>query len=187
MKKAVILEQKWAPTPSEKKNILKARAKALAREPGVKETKEVHLEVVEFFLTHEKYAIDSTYVREVFPLKEITPLPCTPPYVLGVINVRGEILSVINLKKFFDLPDQELTGFNKVIILHTKEMEFGILADSILGVSSLPLAAIQPTLPTLTDIRAQYLKGVTNERTVVLDAARILSDERLIVNEEVGT
>lgn len=50
----------------------------------------------------------SEYVREIYPLKEFTPIPCTPPFVLGIINVRGQILSVIDIKKFFDLPEKGL-------------------------------------------------------------------------------
>ncbi len=178
------IEQGVEPTTQEKGEILKARAKTLARESETKGAEE-HIEVVEFLLTHEKYAIESTYVREVHPLKELTPLPCTPSFVLGLINVRGEILSVVDVKKFFDLPEKGLTDLNKVIIVHMDEMEFGILADVIIGVRSIPLNEIQPSLPTLTGIRAEYLKGITSERLVILDAAKILSDKRIIVHEEV--
>ncbi len=89
---------------------------------------------MKFLLTHENYGIESVYVREVHPLKELTPLPCTPSFVLGIINVRGQILSVIDLKKFFDLPAQEPTSLNKVIIFHNNRIEFGILADAVIGV-----------------------------------------------------
>lgn len=181
----VAVEQGFNPTPEEKKRILKARAKALAQETQSEEAAEAYLEVVEFLLTYEKYAIESTYVRDVCPLKEITPVPCSPPFVLGIINVRGQILSVIDIKRFFDLPQKGLTNLNKVIILHSDEMEFGILADVILGTRSIPLKEIQPSLPTLTGIRSEYLRGVTSERLVVLDAAKILSDRKIIVHEEV--
>jgi purine-binding chemotaxis protein CheW len=117
-------------------------------------------------------------------LKELVPLPGTPPFVLGVTSVRGQILSVIDLKKFFELPDKGLTDLNKVIVVRADVMEFGILADAILGTRSIPLAEIQPSLATLTGIRSDYLRGVTKDRLVVLDAARIVSDQRIIVREE---
>lgn len=179
------IERGFAPTSEEKKRILKARAKALALEPEDGGAIEAYLEVVEFMLAYENYAIESTYVREVWPLKELTPLPCTPPFVLGIVNVRGQILSVIDMKKFFDLPEKGLTNQNKIIIVHTDEMEFGILADVILGTRSVPLKEIQQSLPTLTGIRSEYLRGVTGERLVILDAAKILSDRKIIVHEEV--
>lgn len=180
----IALERGLAPTSEEKKRILKQRAKALAREPEAEEGAQEYLEVVEFSLAYEKYGIESSYVREVYPLTEITPLPGTPAFVLGIVNIRGQILSVIDLKKFFDLPEKGLTDLNKVIILRNDGMEFGVLADAILSVRLVPLKEIQPSLPTLTDIRADYLKGVTRERLIVLEAAKILSDRRMIVHDE---
>ncbi|HWP47221.1 MAG TPA: chemotaxis protein CheW [Candidatus Limnocylindrales bacterium] len=180
-----ILEGGFVPTPEEKKKILRARARVLAQEPKEKEADGERIEVVKFLLAHENYGIESVYVREVHPLKELTPLPCTPPFVLGIINVRGQILSVIDLKKFFDLPAQEPTHLNKVIILHNHRIEFGILAEAVVGVQWIPLQDIQPSFSTLTGVREEYLKGVTRERLVILDAERILSDKSLIVHEEV--
>jgi purine-binding chemotaxis protein CheW len=173
------------PTPGEAQQILRARAQALAREPTWEEGTRGTLEVVAFLLAYETYGIDSRYVREVYPLKELTPLPCTPPFVRGMINVRGQILSVIDLKRFFDLPEKGLTDLNKVIVVHDGPMVFGILADAILGMRAIPLDSIHPSLPTLTGIRAAHLKGVTGERMVILDAAKLLDDHTLIVSEEV--
>jgi len=179
------LERGWS--AEEKKRILKARAQALAEEPKETVAAEGQLEIVAFQLADEQYGLESPYVREVYPMKELSPLPCTPPFVLGLINVRGQILSVIDLKKFFGLPEKGLTDLNKVIIVQTEKMELGILADGILGVRSIPLAELQPTLPTLTGVRAEYLKGVTRERLVILDVRKILADSKIIVHEEVET
>lgn len=174
----------WAPDAGETKRILKARAKALAREPGKAEAA-AELEFVEFLLAHEKYAVETRHVREVYPLENLTPLPCAPAFVLGIVNLRGEIFSVIDIKKFFDLPEKGLTDLNKVIVLRSDSMLFGILADAILGVRRVPVSEIQPSLPTLTGIREKYLKGVTPERTVLLDAEKLLADEAIIVQEQV--
>lgn len=179
------LEQGWAPNPEEKKRILKERARALAQEPKIKERAEGYIEAVEFQLAYERYAIESFYVQEVYPMKELTPLPCTPSFILGIINVRGQVLSVIDIKKFFELPEKGITDLNKVIIIQDQRMEFGILADLILGVRLIPLEEIQPSLPTLTGIREEHLKGVTKERVVILDAAKLLTDKKIVVREEV--
>ena len=170
-------------TPEEKNKILKSRAKILAVESEKKAKAEEFIQVVEFLLACEKYAVASEYVREIYPLKEFTPIPCTPPFVLGIINVRGQILSVINIKKFFDLPEKGLTDLNTVIILHSESMEFGILADAIIGVRNIVVSELQTSLPTLTGIREEYLKGVTKERTVILDAEKLLSDKSIVVHE----
>jgi purine-binding chemotaxis protein CheW len=170
-------------TSEDKKKILKARAKVLAREPETEALEQDYLEVVEFLLAYETYGIESAYVREIYALTEITPLPGTPPFVRGMVNVRGQIISVIDLKTFFELPEKGLTDLNKIIIVYNDEMEFGILADAVLGVRPIPLKEIQPSLPTLTGIRTDYLKGVTRERTVIIDAAKILSDENIIISK----
>jgi purine-binding chemotaxis protein CheW len=181
----MMLEHGAMPTPEEKQKILRTRAQALAREPEPEEAAQGTLEVVEFLLAYETYGVESSYVREVYPLKAFTPLPCTPPFVLRIMNIRGQILSVIDLKKFFDLPAKGLTDLNKVIVIHNDSMAFGMLADAILGVRSMPLEGVQPSLPTLTGIRAAYLKGVTAERMVILDASKLLADSKMIVLEEV--
>lgn len=181
----VAIEQVWAPSPDEKQRILKARARALAQEPAPTPIASEHIEVVEFALAYEHYAVESRYVREVYPLENLTPLPCTPAFVLGIVNVRGEILSVIDLKKFFDLPEQGLTDLHRIILVRGNDLEFGVLADAIVGVRTIPADSLQPSLPTLTGIRGDYLKGVTAERLVVLDLDRILADPKIIVREDV--
>jgi purine-binding chemotaxis protein CheW len=115
----------------------------------------------------------------------MTPLPCTPSFVFGIVNIRGQILTVIDVKKFFELPDKGLTELNKVIVVRTPRLELGILADEIIGVRLIAPDELQSSLPTLTGVRAQYLRGVTSDRTVVLDVVRLLADEKLIVREEV--
>ena len=170
----------------EKEIILKERAKMLAQKRKRQEA-EAYIEVIEFLIANEKYAIESEYIREVYPLKGITPLPCTPNFVLGIINVRGEILSVIDIKKFFDLPEAGLTDHNKVVIVQSDEMELGILADSILGMRSIPLKEIQSSLPTLTGICIEYLKGVTSERLVILNMGKSLYDKNIILIISVNT
>ena len=179
------MERGWAPDAEEAKRILKARAQALARESAQAEAGDDYMEVVEFVLAHEQYAIETRYVREVHPLENLAALPCTPAFVRGVVNVRGEILSVIDLKRFFDLPEKGLTDLDKVIVLQSGNMLFGILADAVVGARRVRVADVQPSLPTLTGVREAYLKGVTSERTVILDAEKLLVDEKIIVQEQV--
>ena len=176
----------WTLTEEDKSKIMRERAKKLAAEVKTEEAGEEKLEIVEFVLSGEIYGIESVHIREVYPLKNFTPIPCTPAFVLGVINVRGQVLSIVDIGRFFDLPRKGITDLNKVIVLGSGDLEFGILADEVLGVSLIPLKDIQESLPTLTGIRAEYLKGVTNDRVTVLDAGKILSDKNLIVHQEVS-
>lgn len=167
------------------KGILKERARLLSLEPEEKASSGDHFEVVEFVLSQERYAIPTEYVREVYPFDDCTPVPCTPQFVLGIINVRGRILSVIDIRQFFGLPERGLSDRNIVIILHSDELGFGILADSVTGVRNIKTDDLQPSLPTLTGIREEYLKGITRERVTVLDAEKLLLDRGLIVHEDV--
>jgi len=182
------LQRRLNPTPEEKQKVLRARARLLAT--GGKreaESPDLLLEVVEFVLGSEHYGIESRRIREIHALSDFTPLPCTPAFVLGLVNVRGRILSIINIKRLFDLPERGLSDLNKVIVVYAGAMELGILADAILGLRPISVKEIHPALPTLTGIRAEYLKGITKESLVVLDVEKILSDEKILVNELVST
>lgn len=178
------LAQGAAPSSNESRAILRLRARALAQGRQLASLAKASLEIVEFSLASETYGLESAFVREVYPLKEFTPLPGLPPFVLGIVNVRGQILSIIDLKKFFDLPDKGLGQLNKLIILRGEQMELGILADDILGARSIDREALQAAPPTVSGIGAQYLRGVTAERVIILDAEKLLSDEQIIVHQE---
>ena len=166
-------------------SILKTRAEELAAEHGEDRIDENALEVLEFILANERYAIESIHIREVYPMREFTQIPGTPPFVLGLINVRGQILSVIDIRRFFDLPVKGLSDLNRVMVIETPRMELGILADRIVGVLHVPQGELQPALPTMTGIRAEYLRGITREGLVVLDVQKMVSDPKITVNEEV--
>jgi purine-binding chemotaxis protein CheW len=161
--------------------VLKSRAKELARTPEIEDENMRLVEIVEFTLGQEHYAFPSSDVQEVFHLTEITPLPSVPPFVLGVTNVRGRILSVIDIRRLLDFGDTGLTNLNQAIILQSGGMELAVLADKVVGVYASDEDKWQPTLPTLIGRREEYLKGVTKDRTVVLDARKLLQSEDLLV------
>ncbi len=172
-----------SPDPEARRKILKERANLLAGHPGEDPDRET-MEVVGFMLANERYAIESSYVREVYPLTDYTPLPCTPSFVLGLFNVRAQVISIIDIKRFFEMPQKGISELNKVIILSDGKMVFGLLADAILDVRTIAVEEIQPSIPTFTGIRERFLRGVTGDRTVILDAARLLGDKEIIVYEE---
>ena len=189
MKKAIEKDSekliKKTMSATQKKRILSERAKELALPVDQQEADENLVEVVEFMLSYEKYAFESRFVSEVFPMTDFTHLPCTPDFVLGIMNLRGTILSLIDIRRFCDLPVQGLSNLNRIIVVENDDMKLGILADVILGMRNIPRASIQPPLPTMKGIRADFLKGVTSEPLVIIDIQNILSEPTLIVNEEV--
>ena len=169
--------------PEETSAILKARALVLAEVPPV-EKDSADLEVLEFRLAGESYAIKSQFVKEVYPLSEYTPIPGTPDFIMGIMSVRGQILSIMDLGRFFKLPAQGNAAPTRVLIAQAGEMEVALPVDEIEGVRPLPLEDIQNVLPTLTGGAAAYLQGVTRGRLILLDIAKLLSNSKIIVNEE---
>jgi purine-binding chemotaxis protein CheW len=167
------------------RSILKARALSLAAETEIKGDSNSITELIEFNLATEIYGIESSFVREVYSLKEFTSLPGVPSFILGIVNVRGQILPVVDLKKFFNLPAEGIGELNKIIILHNEQMEFGILADEISGIKIISSEDILTVPPTVTGIGERYLKGVTNDRLIILSAENLLSDKNIVVNDEV--
>jgi len=171
-------------SPAEKRQILKARADALAKKEEMSDADEACLQAAVFLLAHETYSIELTYIREVCLLKEITRIPSVPAFVLGIIAFRGQILSLIDLKKIFDLPVRQIDERSRVIVLHSDTMEFGILADEVIGVKAIPLSLIQAP-GTYQGMGAEYLRGITPDRMAILDAKELLSDKKLVVHQEV--
>ena len=156
------LDERAVPPSAVRRAVLEARARALAAPaPAVGGAS---IEVLEFMLADECHAIESAWVREVVPLRELTVLPGTPDFVLGLIHLRGEILSVLDVRKFFGLARKGLSDLDKAIVLDDGEMRFGVLADRIVGVRRIPIGDVQPPLPTLSVIRPDYLLGVTRDR-----------------------
>ena len=180
-----LADKGWAASARavEQKKILKERARNMAQEPPAGAAPEEQIEIIEFLLAYERYAIELSLVREVYPLKELTTLPGTRPFVVGIVNIRGQIVSIIDLKKFFDLPEKGLTDLNKVIVLDNGTMTFGLLVDAVYRVHRISRQEIEPSLPTLTGIRQQYLRGVTSDRLIILDGARILTDPRVTIRD----
>jgi purine-binding chemotaxis protein CheW len=168
--------------PEEARRILEARARAAARPPATQDDAE-RLEVLAFTLAGETYGVETCHVREACQLKDLTPLPCTPSFVAGVMNLHGRILAIVDLRKFFELPAKGLTELNRVIVLKGPEDELGLLADSVDGLRSVLASGLQGSLPTLTGIRERFLKGVTGQMLAVLDGARLLGDAGLKVDE----
>ncbi|MCE1190078.1 MAG: chemotaxis protein CheW [Ignavibacteria bacterium] len=167
-------------TPGCDQEILRNRARAIALPLTVGEESS-GLEVLHFQLAFEQYAIEAKYVLEVIPLKEITPLPHTPAFVLGLINLRGEVMSVLDIRKFFNLPGSPISDLNRVIILRDGAMTFGILVDRIRGIQLIPESSIIKNTANLGATREEYLIGITTDRLIVLNGKALISDKKIIL------
>lgn len=162
--------------------VLSERARRLsAPEPGIIDTDTV--ELLRFRLAYKEYALEMRYVQEVILTGEITPVPGVPPYITGICAARGRIISLVDLRALFTLPETGLTDLNRVIVISDGRMTFGLLADDISGIGMVPFDRIVPADPGQTPVPATYFKGTVGDTFVVLDAAAILSDPLMIIDD----
>ncbi len=171
----------------DKTRVFHDRAIALAKKPEDPSSEFETIEVLVFGIGPEKYAVGSETVREVCPFKQITRVPCAPKFVKGIINLRGQIFSVIDLRNLFGLPNPGSLEDGKVVIIGLDDMEVGILADDILGVRHVPISGIQRDLPTLKGMQEKYLYGLTTDRIVIINVENLLTDDSIVVHETAGT
>lgn len=172
-------------SPQEVKRILRERAQALAKPLEAPAPTEV-LDLLVFFLAGERYGIETAHVLEVVPLRELTPVPCTPSFVLGVINHRGRILPVLDLRRLFELAGQGITEGSRIVAVEAGGMTFGIFADAVAGTVRVGAHEVVPPPTALTGDRQVFIQGVTGEMVAVLDLEALARDPRILVNEEVG-
>ena len=166
------------------RDVLHRRAESLARPLSDDSDERNAILVVEFLLSGERYALDADMVQEVAPIHGLLPLPGTPDFILGIINLRGEIRSVVDLRRVFDMAEHQREGLGYAVIIGNGDMEFGLFAEEVPGARTLRPETLVETLPTLTDVRAEFLKGVTAGGLAYLDASRLLTDGRLALNRE---
>lgn len=132
-----------------------------------------HLTVLVFRLGSEVYGVDVGVVRAVRVLPKVTPVPASPHFYRGVVNLRGQIITVMDLSAFFDMPIDEEA--RELIVVQANDLEIGLLARHVEDVALVPRNTLRP----FEYIR--YTMGVTNEQLVVLDIPQLLLDERLMI------
>lgn len=170
--------------PEEAARILQARAQSLAQKPA-EEGEGKTAQIAVFALGNETYGIEAVHVENIYPLEGLTPVPCTPDFVVGVVNLRGRIFSVIDLHRFLGLDASTVDKDTQVIAVSVAGLEVGLLANDVHSVGALPLDKLESALPTVTHIAAEYTRGMTPEMVVLLDLEAIMRDRRMIVHEEV--
>lgn len=171
--------------PLREQAILEERARRLSLNPD-RDGAEGGISCLEFLLGGESYAIELSHIAATLPLTDFTPLFCVPAFVLGITILRGRIVSIVDLRRFFELPAAGLSDLNRVILVGDGNMEFGILADRVIGMRTLQAGSLQPPPDTFTGARQDFLAGVTADRLALLDIAKILTHPSLIVHEEAG-
>jgi purine-binding chemotaxis protein CheW len=170
------------PSEARLRAVLRARAAVLA-EPLPEPPRAGELVgLVVFSLARERYGIEAGVVRQIVRFADFTPVPGAADYLVGVTNLRGEILPVFDLRRFFGLPQRGLTDQSRVLVLGQERHELGVLADETHEVMNLRADRILPPGGAAPSVGRDYIRGVTAEALVVLDGARLLRDPRLVID-----
>jgi len=142
--------------------------------------REEALQLVVFLLAREWYGVEITKVREVTKVGKITYLPSCPEHIAGIVNLRGYILSVTDLKPILGLPHEELTEKARIIAVESGIFETGFLVDEVVESIEVPLSKIEPVLLTLPAERAKYLGGQckVNDRLIGIVNVERVSEKK---------
>jgi len=143
---------------------------------------EEELRWVTFELENEIYGISVAEVREVLRYTDIAPVPGSPSYVIGIINLRGNVVTVIDTRARFDLGPKDINDDTRIIIIDIEDQEVGILVDSVAEVVDISLSAIEAAPNVGNEETSRYIQGVTSmngQLLILVDVNKLLTEEEL--------
>ena len=138
-------------------------------------------QLISFEVGNEEYGLDILGVKEVIRIREITRLPKAPSFVKGIINLRGDVIPISDLRDKFGLENQEYTDMTRVIVVDVDEKLVGMVVDAASQVVRIPADQIEPPPPIAGGLSTEYIRGVgkLDERLVIL-----LNIDRILTQEE---
>ncbi|EKE75394.1 chemotaxis protein CheW [Gallaecimonas xiamenensis] len=146
----------------------------------VAEANDQILQWVTFQLDNETYGINVMQVQEVLRYTDIAPVPGAPDYVLGIINLRGNVVTVIDTRSRFGLPPSEVSDQSRIVIIEAEKEVIGILVDAVAEVVYLKRSDIEVAPNVGTEESAKFIQGVSNrdgELLILVDLNKMLTDE----------
>ena len=153
------------------------------------EAAEHETQVVTFHLGKEEYAIDILQVQEIVMMTEITRMPRAPRFIEGIVNLRGQMIPIIDMRKRFDMGTSEHTQDTRIIIVDIGQEIVGMIVDGVRDVIRLPDSAVSPPPPMIKGISAEYLRGIGqfDERLLImLELGRVLTADEQEVLRKLG-
>lgn len=170
------------PSGERTEQVLQERARKLAR---VTETEAVHGEqllVIAFTVAGERYAIETRYVHEVVRFARCAPVPGVPEILVGLMNLRGELVAVFDIREVFGLARGPIASSARVLVLGDDRAAFGILVDDIEHTASVSAQALIDPSESVVGIARQCIRGVTDDALIVLHGDALLSDNRFFID-----
>jgi len=160
----------------DEQELLRSRARELAAKDHDKISDEgTRKEMLVFLLSGEHYAIETSFVTEALNIYDITQIPGMPAHLNGVMNVRGRIIPVVNLKKFYSLKEEGIIASTKALILREETYEVAILTDAILPTRWIRESNIKPVPSNLRGVGIENLLGVTEDALIILDGNSLIN------------
>ncbi|MFP4213723.1 MAG: chemotaxis protein CheW [Desulfohalobiaceae bacterium] len=138
------------------------------------------LQLVSFKLKDEEFGVDILQVQEIIRMQEITHVPNAPDFVEGVINLRGRVIPIVDLRKRFGLESQEHGSATRIIVVMIGQVTVGLIVDEVSEVLRIPEDTVEPPPPIVAGIESDYIKGVgklEDRLLILLDLNKILSRE----------
>jgi purine-binding chemotaxis protein CheW len=135
-----------------------------------------------FVLANEEYGLEILKVREIIGLMDITAVPRTPAFVKGVINLRGKVIPVVDLRLKFNMPEAERTDQTCIIVVDVGQIEMGIIVDKVSEVLDIEAGEIEDTPSFGVDLNTDFILGIGKaggKVTILLDINKVLTTEDL--------
>jgi len=136
----------------------------------VKEVEEEQLQLLTFKLGSEEYALNIMDIKEIIKPKQVTEVPKTPDYILGIFSLRGTIIPVFDVNLRLGLPKGERGPQNRIVVVKSQEHLFGLHVDKVVQVLDIPLSQIEPPPEILGGVEGEFLRGIgrSDDRLIIL-------------------
>ncbi|HHW18326.1 MAG TPA: purine-binding chemotaxis protein CheW [Firmicutes bacterium] len=136
-------------------------------------------QIVAFSLGSETYGVDIAQVREIIPIQKIVPVPRAPDFVEGIINLRGRVIPVLDLRHHFGFEKKKQDPDQRIVLTEVDGESIGVIVDSVSSVLRIPEASIEPPASVITGDDIEYIQGIAkvgSNLIVLLDLTKIISD-----------
>ncbi len=146
----------------------------------VRSEKAGELQLVSFRLAHEEYGIEIIQVQEIILMGEITRVPQTLPYIMGLINLRSTVIPIVDLRLRFGLAQQEVTDETRIMVVNVSDKTLGIVVDAVSEVLRVSRDQIAPPPPTVVGLKKDYITGLIKlekRLLILLEIDKILGED----------
>ena len=140
------------------------------------------LQLVTFSIGEEEFGVDILSVQEIIRMMDITKVPRAPEFVEGVINLRGKVIPIIDLRRRFGLTTRDHDKHTRIIVIEINNMIVGFVVDSVSEVLRIPASTVEPPPPVVSGLESEYISGVgklTDRLLILLDLDKLLTSEEL--------